>query len=36
MIVIFTIGLIFDRVVFVKIEEKIRDRWGLNQQKIEQ
>jgi NitT/TauT family transport system permease protein len=36
MIVIFTIGLIFDRVVFVKIEEKIRDRWGLNQEKIEQ
>jgi NitT/TauT family transport system permease protein len=33
MIVIFTIGLIFDRVVFIKIEEKIRDRWGLNQQK---
>jgi NitT/TauT family transport system permease protein len=36
MIVFFTFGLIFDRVVFVKIEEKIRDRWGLNQQKIEQ
>ena len=36
MIVIFTIGLIFDRVVFIKIEEKIRDRWGLDQQKIEQ
>jgi NitT/TauT family transport system permease protein len=36
MIVIFTIGLIFDRVDFMKIEEKIRDRWGLNQQKIEQ
>jgi NitT/TauT family transport system permease protein len=36
MIVIFTIGLVFDRVVFMKIEEKIRDRWGLNQQKIEQ
>lgn len=35
MIVIFTIGLIFDRVVFIKIEEKIRDRWGLNQQKID-
>ena len=35
MIVIFTIGLIFDRVVFIKIEEKIRDRWGLDQQKIE-
>jgi NitT/TauT family transport system permease protein len=32
MIVIFTIGLIFDRVVFIKIEEKVRDRWGLNQQ----
>jgi NitT/TauT family transport system permease protein len=35
MIVIFTIGLIFDRVVFIKIEEKIRDRWGLDQQKID-
>jgi NitT/TauT family transport system permease protein len=32
MIVIFTIGLIFDRVVFIKIEEKVRDKWGLNQQ----
>ena len=32
MIVIFTIGLIFDRIVFSKIEEKVRDRWGLNQQ----
>jgi NitT/TauT family transport system permease protein len=32
MIVIFTIGLVFDRVVFSKIEEKVRDRWGLNQQ----
>jgi NitT/TauT family transport system permease protein len=36
MIVIFTLGLIFDRVVFTKIEEKIRDRWGLSQQKIEE
>ena len=35
MIVIFTIGLIFDRVVFIKIEEKIRDRWGLDEQKID-
>ena len=33
MIVIFTIGLIFDRVVFIKIEEKIRDRWGLESAK---
>lgn len=32
MIVIFTIGLIFDRVVFIKIEEKVREKWGLNQQ----
>ncbi len=32
MIVIFTIGLIFDRLVFSKIEDKVRDRWGLNQQ----
>lgn len=32
MIVIFTIGLVFDRVVFTKIDEKVRDRWGLNQQ----
>jgi NitT/TauT family transport system permease protein len=31
MIVIFTIGLIFDRVVFIKIEEKVRNKWGLNQ-----
>ena len=36
MLLIFTIGLIFDRVVFIKIEEKVRDRWGLNQQKIDQ
>jgi NitT/TauT family transport system permease protein len=36
MIVIFTIGLIFDRVVFIKIEEKVRDRWGLNQQQQQQ
>lgn len=35
MLVIFAIGLVFDRFVFSKIEEKVRDRWGLNQQ-IEQ
>ena len=35
MLVIFVIGLVFDRFVFSKIEEKVRDRWGLNQQ-IEQ
>jgi NitT/TauT family transport system permease protein len=31
MIVIFIIGLIFDRAVFSKVEDKVRDRWGLNQ-----
>ena len=31
MISIFTIGLLFDRIMFSKLEEKIRDRWGLNQ-----
>ena len=36
MILIFKIIFIFDSLFFVKIEEKIRDRWGLNQQKIEQ
>ena len=32
MIVIFLIGLIFDRLVFSKIEDKVRNQWGLNQQ----
>ena len=36
MLVIFAIGLVFDRFVFSKIEEKVRDRWGLNQQQNEQ
>jgi len=31
MIVIFAIGLLFDRLVFVKLEEKVRARWGLDQ-----
>lgn len=30
MITIFAIGLIFDRLLFVKIEDRIRDRWGLS------
>ena len=30
MITIFAIGLIFDRLVFSKIADKVRDRWGLN------
>jgi NitT/TauT family transport system permease protein len=31
MITIFVIGLVFDRLVFSKLANKIRDRWGLNQ-----
>jgi sulfonate transport system permease protein len=30
MITIFAIGLVFDRVLFSKLEDKIRERWGLN------
>src|SRR5919106_672195 len=30
MIVIFAIGLIFDRFVFSKVEEKVREKWGLS------
>ncbi len=29
MITIFAIGLLFDRVVFMRLEEKVRHRWGL-------
>ncbi|MFL6497714.1 MAG: ABC transporter permease [Nitrososphaera sp.] len=31
MITIFVIGLSFDRIIFLRLEEKIRSRWGLNQ-----
>ncbi len=31
MIVIFVIGMVVDRIVFYKLEERIRSRWGLNQ-----
>ena len=30
MIVIFVIGMVVDRVIFYKLEERIRSRWGLN------
>jgi NitT/TauT family transport system permease protein len=30
MITIFAIGLVFDRLVFSKVADKVRDRWGLN------
>jgi NitT/TauT family transport system permease protein len=31
MITIFAIGMLFDRIIFSKVEEKVRSRWGLNQ-----
>jgi len=31
MITIFIIGWVFDRVIFSKIEERVREKWGLNQ-----
>lgn len=31
MITIFAIGIVFDRVLFRKVEEKLRSRWGLDQ-----
>jgi NitT/TauT family transport system permease protein len=31
MITIFVIGLLFDRIIFLRLEEKVRFRWGLNQ-----
>jgi NitT/TauT family transport system permease protein len=31
MITIFVIGLLFDRMIFLRLEEKVRSRWGLNQ-----
>ncbi|TLY02213.1 MAG: ABC transporter permease [Thaumarchaeota archaeon] len=30
MITIFAIGIVFDRVLFRKVEEKVRSRWGLD------
>ncbi len=31
MITVFAIGLLFDRIIFLRLEEKVRSRWGLNQ-----
>jgi sulfonate transport system permease protein len=31
MITIFAIGLLFDKIIFLRLEEKVRSRWGLNQ-----
>jgi NitT/TauT family transport system permease protein len=32
MITIFAIGLVFDRILFSKLEERVREKWGLNQE----
>jgi sulfonate transport system permease protein len=32
MITIFAIGLVFDRVLFSKLDDGVRERWGLNQE----
>ena len=32
MITIFALGMIFDRIIFMKIEDKVRERWGLKQE----
>lgn len=31
MIMIFVVGIVFDRVLFAKVEERVRSRWGLEQ-----
>jgi sulfonate transport system permease protein len=31
MITIFVIGIVFDRILFAKVEERVRARWGLDQ-----
>jgi NitT/TauT family transport system permease protein len=31
MITIFAIGILFDRILFLKLEERVRARWGLDQ-----
>jgi NitT/TauT family transport system permease protein len=33
MITIFAIGIVFDKVIFLKLEEKARQKWGLSQQR---
>ena len=32
MIIIFALGMLFDKVIFAKLEEKIREKWGLRQE----
>lgn len=32
MITIFALGMVFDKVIFAKIEDKVREKWGLKQE----
>jgi len=32
MITIFALGMIFDKVIFAKVEDKVREKWGLRQE----
>ncbi|MGN6615211.1 MAG: ABC transporter permease [Candidatus Nitrosocosmicus sp.] len=32
MVTIFALGMIFDRIIFSKIEDKVREKWGLKQE----
>jgi NitT/TauT family transport system permease protein len=32
MITIFALGMVFDRIIFMKIEDKVREKWGLKQE----
>ncbi len=32
MITIFALGMLFDRVLFMKLEDKVREKWGLKQE----
>jgi NitT/TauT family transport system permease protein len=32
MITIFALGMLFDKVIFAKLEDKVREKWGLRQE----
>ncbi|MDR4491168.1 MAG: ABC transporter permease [Candidatus Nitrosocosmicus sp.] len=32
MIIIFALGMIFDKIIFAKLEDKVREKWGLRQE----
>ena len=32
MITIFALGMLFDKVIFAKLEERVREKWGLRQE----